>query len=421
MFAFFRVGVGVTVRKILWTFLFIFIYPALLNITYPGTTGTMTYPDGSVLDVIQFTSILSQNLRPYILANIIMNMLSLLFVYFEQLRKNTETKRIYDQIILLVMTILSITQSIILYHTVATFVADSYKRDFFLYFSIINLTSTLFIAWFNRQMTIKGIGNGITLLLSLNIIGGFIRTNKITSLLDLHKFTILDFFYVCLMIFICLIIDKLMIKAQITALTPFNNQFKKYTGDSYIEYKPSGTNTMSNILATQTIHLTSLFYDTVINRGVVCKSFVYEMVNKLSNNLNFLDAGLPYNIFVYAMLLFAFNYVYNTIYYHNASKMHENMRHTLCFLNYVRPGKETEKRLDNIAMISSVISVLSTLIVILLPKLIAKTFEITININGIDMTIMISSFVYLISFGEALYVYNTYSFNSGKVPIKKGT
>lgn len=425
-----RKGFSIAAKKILYTVGVIFTYTAIYNLSYPGCIDVMQSQGNikSYVTDINITSVLSQATRPYIFANVIMNMLTLISDYFDKLKSNADSKNLYDIINIGVMLFFSIAHSIMNISYIDPHVTQIFKPSFFIYYSIINLVSCLFVAWFNRQLVLNGIGYGVTLIISLQIINGFIKQNCINTILDIFtKIGMKQFLYLWIMFFMLVVIEKYVVRIPLMALNTYGNECIEDASKGYIEYKPTNTNVIANVLALQTISLLMLFIGWLFGDSIINFINSYRIANWISNIGFYYDksgnyvnyASLFMQYFLYLLLLLSYNYIYNTV-YHSPHKTAESMRKQICYIPFVGIGKKTESLIDNVAMLCSIFAVLITIYIMSLPIIIGYFIGSNTLIGGIDLMIISSSFVYLIEFAKSMHKYSTYSFSASALSkIKK--
>ena len=280
---------------------------------------------------------------------------------------------------------------------------------------MINIVSTLFVAWFNRQMMLNGIGYGVNVILSLQSINYFVAVNKLVSLYDLLVCLRYGMAFLFFLVMVCVFVDRLVIKLKIRALVSKSYTISKEVLVDYMKYKPTNSNIMANILTMQTVGMFSLLTNVFNLRGISIASMFDRIMYYIFNNSYIVALGTFLTQVCYILLLFCFNYIYNSVYYSNASKFSENMRKSLCCIPGVPVGNATYQQVDRVAVLCSVIAIFITLVLHISPHLFALVTGSSLRISGIDMMIITSSFLYIVDFMRSVYEYNTYVFDTNKI------
>ena len=409
-------GFSITFKKISYTLIVIFACNVLFSIKYPGIFGSYKIDNNtSYVIVSDITNIFSQSTRPFIVSNIMMHMLAMIFPYFDKMRKEQDSKRLYEIITLFLMTTISITQSIIYMKYIDPYVLDNCKSFFFIYYSIINLVVSLFVAWFNRQILLNGMGHGISIILSLKIVNMYLKQYQINSFYTLFQLlNFYDYLYFFLSFMFIIFMEKFIIRLDIYALCSNNAEINQSNLKGYIEYKPTNSNIIANILTMQTNSLFNVFCNFLSNYNV---ALLYSIGYYFDTLLN--SYGVVTNVIIFilrSLTLFVYNYLYNYVSHNHSYKLNESLRKNLCVAPYVRQGSETNNFVDSVIVISSFISVLMTFGFMLFPIIIQNIIPCKHVIsNGIDLMIIANSFIKIIEFMQSIYKYNLYQFDYSRL------
>lgn len=182
--------------RILNTLLFLLIYVLGTHVVLPGidTTALAEYYDSgnssNPINLInQFTggafskaSIFALGVMPYITASIVIQLLGMAVPQFQKLQKEGESGRkklqTYTKMLTIVVTTFQVQGYIGLYVRPSKAIVDSSGNytdtpDLFWWITTtaIVVASTMFIMWLGEKITERGIGNGVSLLITVGIIG----------------------------------------------------------------------------------------------------------------------------------------------------------------------------------------------------------------------------------------------------------
>ena len=183
-------------KRILNTLLFLLIYVLGTHIVLPGIDTNVLADyykgggDSNPLSLIdQFTggafskaSIFSLGVMPYITASIVIQLLGMAVPQFQKLQKEGESGRkklqTYTKLLTIVVTTFQVQGYIGLYVNPSNAIVNSAgshttNPDLFWWITttLIVVASTMFIMWLGEKITEKGIGNGVSLLITVGIIG----------------------------------------------------------------------------------------------------------------------------------------------------------------------------------------------------------------------------------------------------------
>ncbi len=356
-------------KKLLYTLGLLVIYRFGSFITIPGVDSIAVAnakPRGqSILDVVDIfsggalfkLSIFSLGIMPYISSSIIMSLLTVIFPYFAALQKEGEYgRRKINQYTRFGTVLLCAIQSLfILLWAVeqtsrdgAPLVSPEISRPFFYFIGVITITTgTLVLMWMGEQITERGIGNGVSLIIFAGIIAR-LPTNIVKMIND-PSVKIFDIFV--LIILFILLISFTVILSQGVRKIPLQYG-KRIVGrrmvqaqSQSLQFKLNAASVMPIIFASSLL----LFPQTVFGMmGSQAQSWIgWQILQSWLNPFapTFLQQ-LPYYI-IYSGLIIFFSYFYTAIYI-NPVELSEQLRKIGGYIPGIRPGQQTKEHLEYI-------------------------------------------------------------------------
>jgi preprotein translocase subunit SecY len=346
-------------RRLLFTMGLLIVYRIGSHITTPGVNPValrafFQQQAGTIFGLYDLFSggslhratIFALGIMPYISASIILQLLQAVIPYFEKLAKEGEEgrKKItqytrYGTVALAAIQAIGI--AFFLENNPGGVPVVANPGLFFRLLTIITMTSgTIFVMWLGEQITERGIGNGISLIITIGIIarypGDFIVTAR---QLKLGTLTPLRMgFLIILMVFV---IASVIYVTQGQRRIPV--QYAKrivgrrvYGGKA--QYIPLRVNTAGviPIIFAQSI----MMFPSTIAAFFRENQFMASMNNLLS------PTGVIYNI-LYGVIIVFFTYFYTAIVL-NPVDLAENMQKYGGFIPGIRPGKRTSDYIDRI-------------------------------------------------------------------------
>jgi preprotein translocase subunit SecY len=334
-------------------------------------------------------TIFALGIMPYISASIIMQLLTAVIPYFEKLQKEGEEGR---------RKITQYTR----YGTVFLAMIQSYGISIFLesglgmglqvvptpgfafrMLTMVSLTSgTIFLMWLGEQISDKGIGNGISLLIFAGIIARYpndiLRTFQAVRVGELKLFTL--FFLLALMV---LIVAGVVVMTQAMRKIPV--QYAKrvigrriYGGQS--THIPLRVNTAGviPIIFAQAILMFPQSIGTFFGGNV---SFMRHIAELLS------PRGPIYNV-LYAIIIVFFAYFYTAIVF-NPRDLAENMQRYGGFVPGIRPGKRTADYIDRVLTRVTLPGALFLAFIAILPSIFMYRFNAPFVFGGTGLLIVV--------------------------------
>jgi preprotein translocase subunit SecY len=295
-------------------------------------------------------AIFALGIMPYISASIVIQLLGAVVPYFAKLQKEGEEgrKKItqytrYGTVAISLMQATGVVAKLMSTTSGGIPIVPEAVRGFGFYLSttIILTTGTMFMMWLGEQITERGIGNGISLIIFIGIVARFPN-----ALLDEFQLVrggtrnlIVELVILVLMGFI---VAGVVLITQGTRRIPV--QYAKrvvgrkvYGGvTQYIPLRVNTAGVMPIIFAQSIMFVPQIIFSFFPNS---------EFMNELSTNW-FGYSSWTYS-FVYALMIIFFTYFYTAIAF-NPKDVADNMKKQGGFIPGIRPGTHTSEFVDNI-------------------------------------------------------------------------
>jgi preprotein translocase subunit SecY len=312
----------------------------LKNQTSSGIMGLLDMFSGGAFSQ---ASIFALGIMPYISASIVVQLLGIVFPYFQKLQKEGESGRRkmnqYTRYLTVLILILQAPTYLLNLHAQLPASAFIITGTFFTVSSVIILTAgTIFVMWLGEKITDKGIGNGISLIIMVGIIArmpaNFIfetgaRMNGSGGLIALLVEII--FLFIVILGTILLVQGTRRVPVQYARRIVGNKQYGGVR--QYIPLKVNAAGVMPIIFA-QAIMMLPIIIAGYAKSG---SSFMVAFSNMY---------GFWYNL-VTALLIIVFTYFYTAITI-NPVQMAEDMKKNGGFIPGIKPGRKTVDFLDSI-------------------------------------------------------------------------
>ena len=335
-------------------------------------------------------TVFALGIMPYISASIILQLLGAVVPYFEKLRKEGEEGQ------------KKITQWT-RYGTVMISIVQSYAYSIFLvnlgasqglsvvphptfafYFSTIitQTAGTILVMWLGEKITEFGIGNGISLIIFVNILGGV--PNRIMQTYDSIRAGSLSVLQIGVILALMIaVIAVVIVMTQATRKIPVQYAKrmvgrKMYGGQS--THIPLRVNTAGVIPI--------IFASSIMILPTTVAGFVPpdHPLASLANWFN--PFGWLYNI-LYAIIIIFFTYFYTAVVL-NPNDLAENMRKYGGFIPGIRPGRHTAQYIDKVlSRITLPGAVFLALVAVLPDVIIARTGVRAVGFGGTSVLIVV--------------------------------
>lgn len=316
----------------------------LFNQQRGGILGLFNMFSGGALSRF---SIFALGIMPYISASIIMQMLSYVLPSLEAMRKEGESGRRkitqytrYGTLLLGAFQALGIAVAL---ETQPGLVID--PGLFFRCICVISLvTGTMFLMWLGEQITERGIGNGISIIIFSGIVAGL--PAAVSSLFQLVSTGAVSPLSMIFIIAIVILVTAFVVFVERGQRRITVNYAKRQIGNkvyggqsSYLPLKINMANVIPPIFASSLI----LFPATLA--GWFTSGDSTRWIRDLAASLS---PGQPLYTLLYATLIIFFAYFYTALVF-NPRETAENLKKSGAFVPGIRPGEQTSRYIDKVS------------------------------------------------------------------------
>jgi preprotein translocase subunit SecY len=348
-------------RRILFTLALFVVYRLGEHVPTPGVNfraleaafasqrgGLFGLYDLFVGGAFSRATIFALGIMPYISSSIILQLLGAVVPYFEKLRKEGEEgqKRLtqitrYGTV--LIAIIQSFAYSVFLINmgvSQGLSVVPEPGAMFTLSTVITQTTGTIFVMWLGEKITEHGIGNGISLIIFINIIGG--APNAVRLAMESFRAGNLSLFQILFALTIMVLVIAAVI-AMTQAVRKIPVQYaKRIVGRRMY----GGSNTHIPLRVNSAGVIPIIFASSVMILPTTVAGFVPPS-HPLAAMGNFLNpTGGLYNV-LYGVIIVFFTYFYTAVVL-NPNDLAENMRKYGGFIPGIRPGRKTAEYIDRV-------------------------------------------------------------------------
>ncbi|AJK51717.1 preprotein translocase subunit SecY [Mycoplasma capricolum] len=406
------------IYRILFTLLALIIIRLGVYITVPGVTLDKRFAtDSSRIQFFQLLStlgggsigrfsILALGVSPYIAASIIVQLLStdIIPVLTRWSKSGERGRKKLDKLTKIIMIPFALMQAEATIFTLSSqgliipgwdntnAIANS--AFYYILIPLVMLGGSFFMLWIADQITIKGIGNGISIVIFIGIIISMPSNLKSTFEYWVSNsgeeanifFSGLLNFMIYISVFL-LVILSVVIMNEAERKIPIQQTGSGLTDSSeHTPYLPLKLNNAGVIPV--------IFASAIISTPITISQII-EAVNPDSGFVIFTRDYLSFNtwwgISIFGILIVLFTFLYSQVQI-NPEKIAENFQKSGTFIPGIKPGKDTTKYLTGIINRLSVVGSVFLAIIALLPYVISKLTQLPSNlaIGGTGLIICIS-------------------------------
>lgn len=360
-------------KRVLYTLLLIVIFRLGCYITVPGVNSitlneAMASNNGvaGLIDMISggaFSrfSVFAMSISPYITASIVIQLLGMIIPSLEKLTKEggeEGRKKInrYTKILTLVLALVEAIGVFVSYKSSGIFVNTNFSTAALVVISLVAGTSILM--WLGDEITNKGIGNGISIIIFIGIISGL--PSFVTTLWNL-VFTSNGFSTTGLLMAIGMLIGAIILVAGVVFIQQAERRVpvqysKKVVGrkmvgaqNTHIPLKLAMAGVMPIIFASSFLTFPAMILQIFV-KDIATQTGFWAGVYKFSIATSSSSVGIGYSIanaLVYLILIMAFTFFYTYATF-NPAEVSNNIKQNGGFIPGIRAGKPTTDYLSSI-------------------------------------------------------------------------
>jgi preprotein translocase subunit SecY len=350
---------------------------------------------------VERLAVFALNVMPYISASIIIQLLSSFPGRLEEMKKEGEAGRAQlNQYTRYLAVALAIAQS----YGIATGLNNSPgvvidPGPIFLASTVITLTGgTLLLMWIGEQITARGIGNGVSLIIFAGIVAEFPRT--IFRTLSAAKEGTVDglaVFAVVLVLIAAIVLIVFIERSQRRILVQYPKRQqgsgnRAMSGDqSFLPLKINTAGVIPPIFASSLLLLPTTAAGFLASGQLPASAPQWQVVLQegVRQAAAMLSHGKPVFMVLFAVLIIFFCFFYTSVVF-NTEETADNLRKNGGFLPGIRPGAKTAAYLDTVMTRLTVIGAAYLTIVCLAPEVLIKASGMNFPLGGTSLLIVVS-------------------------------
>jgi preprotein translocase subunit SecY len=387
-------------RRLIFLLLALVVYRIGAHIPVPGIDPNQLQElfksqQGGVLSLFNMFSggalsrftVFALGIMPYISASIIMQLLTYVLPSFEQLKKEGEAGRRkvtqytrYGALGLAVFQSLSIAIALESSQGLVLNPGFGFRMS-----AVVSLTAgTMFLMWLGEQITERGLGNGISILIFAGIASGL--PGSVANMLQLvanNSMHIISFLIVVALVVAVTYFVVFVERGQRKILVNYARRQvgnKVYGGQSsHLPLKLNMAGVIPPIFASSIILLPA----TIVGWFSTGPSMVWlkDVASKLS-------PGQPIYVMLYAAAIIFFCFFYTALVF-NSRETADNLKKSGAFIPGIRPGDQTARYIDKILIRLTLIGAVYITFVCLLPEFLVLYYNVPFNFGGTSLLIIV--------------------------------
>jgi preprotein translocase subunit SecY len=391
-------------RRLVFLLLALVVYRIGAHIPVPGIDPNQLAQlfqsqSGGILSLFNMFSggalsrftVFALGIMPYISASIIMQLMTYVVPTLEALKKEGEAGRRkitqytrYGTLALALFQSLGI--ALALEGSPGLVLAPGFGFRLTCVISLV--AGTMFLMWLGEQITERGLGNGISILIFAGIAAGL--PSAIGGLLELVRtgaMSILAALFICALVvgvtFVVVFVERGQRKILVNyAKRQVGN--KVYGGQStHLPLKLNMAGVIPPIFASSIILLPATFVG-----WFAAGESTSWIVNRLKDVSAALSPGQPIYVMLYAAAIVFFCFFYTALVF-NSRETADNLKKSGAFIPGIRPGDQTAKYIDRILSRLTLVGAVYITLVCLLPEFLVLRYNVPFYFGGTSLLIIV--------------------------------
>lgn len=350
-----------------------------------GFVGMMNMFSGGALERM---SIFALGIMPYISASIVVQMLSHVYGPWIQLRKEGESgRRKITQYTRYLTVVLASFQAVMISLNLPNFspgLVANPGLPFVFTASITLVTGTLFLMWLGEQITERGVGNGISILIFAGIVAGL--PSAVANTLELARNGELANLTVILIFAVAIGVTAFVVFVERCQRRITVNYAKRQQGRRMFAGQSSHLPLKLNMAGV----IPPIFASSIILFPTTIASWFSDSQNVgwLRDIVGVLSPGQPIYILLYASAIILFCYIYTALIF-DARDTAENLKKNGALIPGIRPGEQTARYIDGVISRLTLIGSIYIAGVCLLPEFLILYTNVPFYFGGTSLLIIV--------------------------------
>ncbi len=385
--------------RLLFVLLALLVFRVGTHIPVPGINPVrlaqlFNQQQGGILDLFNMfsggalarMSILALGVIPYITSSIIMNLMSMMYPALQQLRKEGEAgRRKITQYTRYGTLVIALVQGTSLTATLAAQgLAFSTGITFYAVSIVTLVTGALFMMWLGEQITERGVGNGISMLIFSNIVSGFPRA--IGQSFEAARQGDINIIALLVIGVIAIGVVGFVVFVERGQRRITVNYAKRQQGRRMYQAQSSHLPLKINMAGV----IPAIFASSLLLAPASMANWFGTSpgMGWLQQVSLVLSPGQPLYILMFATGIVFFCFFYTAIVF-DPKDVADNLRRQGAYVPGIRPGQQTARYIDDVITRLTVFGALYITLVCLLPEFMIVTFNVTFQLGGTALLIVV--------------------------------
>ena len=394
-----QAGVAELRSRLLFVLFALLVYRIGTHIPVPGIDpgqlqALFNQNQGGILELFNMfsggawerMSILALGVIPYITASIIMNLLTMMWPQFQQWRKEGEAgRRKITKATRYLTLAIALIQGTSLAVTLANQGLAFDPGTSFLFVAALTLvTGSIFMMWLGEQITERGVGNGISLLIFSGIVSGF--PSAIGQMFEAARLGNINIIALLVMAALAIAVVWFVVRVERGQRRITVNYAKRQQGRRMVQAQSSHLPLKINMAGV----IPAIFASSLLLAPASMARWFGSNpgLGALQQIALVLSPGQPLYIMMFAAGIIFFSFFYTAIMF-DPKDVADNLKRQGAYVPGIRPGAQTSKYIDDVITRLTVFGAAYVTLVCLLPEFMVVFFDTSFQLGGTAVLIVV--------------------------------
>ena len=335
-------------------------------------------------------SILALGIMPYISASIIMQLMTTVSPQLEALKKEGESgRRKINQYTRIATLGLGFVQAVgMCTGLVGQGITLSTGIEFFVPAVVSLVAGTMFLMWLGEQITERGVGNGISMLIFAGIVAGI--PSAIGMSLEATRQGEMSMLALLVLFLLAIVVVGAVVFMERGQRRVTVNYAQRQQGRRMYAATKSPLPLKINMAGVIPAIFASslLLFPASLGQWFAQSANPTTIQRILQDVALTLSPGQPLYLLLFALLIIFFCYFYTALMF-NPKEVADNLKRSGAYIPGIRPGEQTAKYIDSVLSRLTLVGALYMTVVCLLPMLLQVTFNVPFYLGGTSLLIVV--------------------------------
>ncbi len=395
-------------QRLMFVLLALVVYRVGSYIPVPGINPgrlaeIMNQQKGTIVDMFNMFSggalsrfsLLALNVIPYISASIIVQLMGQIYGPWKAMKNEGESgRRTLTQYSRVFAVVLAVMQSFGIASALQTQGVAYNPGIGFIFTAVVALTTgTTFLMWLGEQITERGIGNGVSLIIFAGIVSGLpsavIGTLTQVSTGDISVFAIVLIIALVLGVtYFVVFMERGLRKITVNYARRQGGRQGYMNQSSHLPLKLNMSGVIPPIFASSLILFPSTMSTWVSSANASAEGWQGTIYRTLQAVAQALAPAEPLHMLLYGAMIMGFAFFYTALVF-NSQETAENLKKSGALIPGIRPGKATGEYIDAVLTRLTLVGSLYLVLVCLLPEFLRAGMKVPFYFGGTSLLIVV--------------------------------